>query len=181
MAIRREVGAEHAGEPGVVEGVDSWSGKPAFYRVSHEGLVLWVGEHNWRDDSDFYAVVWDPEKGESREVEYGTTRFPSYGNSAEPDASSEVWAAYRAWVASLEAAREARRIRPGKLLRVVKGRKVPIGLVGECIWYGAGKKFGPGPVPYRVGIKDAEGGVHWTAASNVEVVLSEGEPSRKAA
>lgn len=50
----------------------------------------------------------------------------------------------------------------GALCRVVKGRKVPKGLVGECFWIGE-SAYGT-----RVGLKDEHGTVHWTAASNVE-------------
>jgi len=52
----------------------------------------------------------------------------------------------------------------GKTVRVVRGRKVPRGLEGEVTWYGE-NQWGP-----RVGIRDINGTVHWTAASNVEVL-----------
>jgi hypothetical protein len=53
----------------------------------------------------------------------------------------------------------------GKTLKVVRGRKVPIGLEGVCMWYGE-TKYG-----YRVGItvKDQKDPV-WVDARNVEVV-----------
>jgi hypothetical protein len=54
--------------------------------------------------------------------------------------------------------------RKGRQLRVVKGRKVPVGTEGVCIWIGEG---GYGS---RVGIKDATGVVHWTAASNTVAI-----------
>ena len=50
----------------------------------------------------------------------------------------------------------------GTEVKVVKGRKVPIGTVGTVIWMGVGK-FGP-----RVGVKDAAGVTHWTQRVNVE-------------
>jgi len=50
----------------------------------------------------------------------------------------------------------------GDRVRVYKGRKVPKGTEGEIIWEGHGD-YGP-----RIGIKDDEGTVHWTARSNVE-------------
>jgi len=52
----------------------------------------------------------------------------------------------------------------GKTVRVVRGRKVPIGLEGEVIWYGE-TQYSP-----RVGIRDINGTVHWTSASNIEVI-----------
>ena len=53
-------------------------------------------------------------------------------------------------------------IAKGTEVKIVKGRKVPIGTVGTVIWTGVGK-FGP-----RVGIKDAAGVIHWTQRVNVE-------------
>lgn len=56
-------------------------------------------------------------------------------------------------------------VRKGKSVVVMKGRKVPHGLRGIVFWEGEGE-YGP-----RIGIKDAAGEAHWTAASNVEVLL----------
>lgn len=71
-----------------------------------------------------------------------------------------------------ESARLARRAaqvasRPtyGKKVRVVRGRKVPVGLEGEIIWVGRGYNDGT-----RVGIRDIQGTVHWTDAGNVAVL-----------
>lgn len=75
------------------------------------------------------------------------------------------------WRETLQAARADARIAKGKIIRVVRGRKVPLGTTGECIWFGAGKSYSyydRGEA--RVGIKDSTGTVHWTAASNCEVV-----------
>jgi hypothetical protein len=52
----------------------------------------------------------------------------------------------------------------GRRLRVVKGRKVPIGTEGLCIW------LGDGAYGTRVGIKDDAGTVHWTAATNTVAI-----------
>jgi len=55
-------------------------------------------------------------------------------------------------------------IAKGVTVRVVRGKKVPIGTTGVVIWFGDGK-YGP-----RVGIKPAAGGeAVWTDAKNVEV------------
>jgi hypothetical protein len=80
-------------------------------------------------------------------------------------------------LAAEKAAAEAERIArynatlptKGKLAKVVKGRKVPKGTTGTVIWMGAGN-FGT-----RLGLKDAEGTVHWTAASNCEAVVEKPE------
>lgn len=63
-----------------------------------------------------------------------------------------------------KAAAEAAAPRKGKSLEVVKGRKVPIGTKGVCIWVGQ-SQYGE-----RVGLKDSSGTVHWTASTNVKVV-----------
>jgi len=146
--------------------------------VTHEGLVLRLGEHNFSYDSDFYAWVWNEEKGAPEEVEYATTRYPTEHLWARVDATPEVVAKWEAWSAErskerhIAAARAAyaacvaRAKAPAKgvMVKVVKGRKVAKGTIGECIWFGAGR-FGE-----RIGIKDAAGTVHWTAASNAEAM-----------
>jgi hypothetical protein len=60
---------------------------------------------------------------------------------------------------------EAATPRKGKVVEVFKGRKVPRGTRGKVIW------LGDGDYGARVGIKDASGAVHWTAASNVRVLF----------
>ena len=62
-----------------------------------------------------------------------------------------------------------------KIVKVVKGRKVPIGVVGECFWMGNscyGKYGDPwGIYSYtRIGIKDATGNIYWTSLNNVELI-----------
>lgn len=63
----------------------------------------------------------------------------------------------------------------GKTVKVVKGRKVPKGTIGECFWMGCTdySKYGDPWGIYtriRIGIRDQDGGVHWTALDNVELV-----------
>jgi len=57
-------------------------------------------------------------------------------------------------------------ITKGMTVTVVRGKKVPVGTTGEVIWTGIGQ-YGP-----RLGVKDAAGTVHWTAASNVDPVTA---------
>ena len=52
----------------------------------------------------------------------------------------------------------------GDEVRVVKGRKVPIGTVGKYFWSGY-DRFGT----HKVGIVDAEGRKHYTASANIEL------------
>ena len=184
MAVRMEVSKErYEAAPDNFEVVTRGDSRTYYMETTHKGLVLYTGEHNYRDDSDFYAVVWCPEKGEPCEVEYGSTRFWTELNSATADATPEVRAAYDAWRAAKdaeearEAAEEEARVpREGRTVKVVRGRKVPKGTVGTVVWYGAGKRYRYyGSTPMRVGVKDAGGMVHWTDAKNVEVVADKAE------
>lgn len=152
---------------------------PLYMHTHHVGVVLAVGEHNYYDDSDFFALVWDAEAGEAREVEYASTRGWTYPNRAGVDATPEVLAAYNAWqtaradaAAKARAEKEAQTVSRGKVVRVFKGRKVPIGTTGECFWIGR-DTYTPrwAPPKYRIGIKDAAGNTHWTAADNCQVVM----------
>lgn len=59
------------------------------------GQVLCLGEHNYYDDSDFYALVFDPKDGKVHEIIYDTTRFASTGMNAVVDATEETLKAYR--------------------------------------------------------------------------------------
>jgi hypothetical protein len=56
----------------------------------------------------------------------------------------------------------------GATVVVARGRKVPKGTTGTVIWMGE-DNWGKG----RLGLKDAEGTVHWTASANVDVVAPE--------
>jgi hypothetical protein len=148
-----------------------------YMETTHAGHVLYLREYNGSDDSDFYAMVWDPVAKEPVRVDYATTRGWTYPNGAAVDATPEVLAAYGAWcgarrlerLAACEAARVAAEEKAakepckGRRCTVVRGRKVPVGFTGVCIWYGNGR-YGA-----RVGIKDAAGKVEFTAATNVEV------------
>lgn len=62
-----------------------------------------------------------------------------------------------------------------KQVKVVKGRKVPIGTTGECFWMNSydNSKYGDPWGIYttiRIGIKDDAGNVYWTSLDNVEAV-----------
>lgn len=61
-----------------------------------------------------------------------------------------------------------------KAVRVVKGRKVPIGTVGVCFWMGQTdySRYGDPWGIYtktRIGIRTEAGDVYWTALDNVEI------------
>jgi hypothetical protein len=139
---------------------------------THHGVCLFEREYNGYHDSDFYMTIWNHEKQEPESIQFATTRgwsYPCYASRA--DATPEVKAAYAVWEAkrhqaAAEARERERALRPekGKNLRVVRGRKVPRGTTGVCIWRGSGQ-WGE-----RVGLKDSSGTVHWTSIKNVEVV-----------
>jgi len=154
--------------------------------VTHAGRVLAPSyTREVRAMSDVYCdasyvSVWNPEtsKVETICLGYHFECCCTFGQ-AEVDASPEVLAEVAREAAEAEVARqdqvEARRQadlareaatpRKGKTVRVAKGRKVPVGIVGTCIWIGDGS-YGP-----RCGVKDGDTGeVYWTALSNVEVV-----------
>lgn len=55
----------------------------------------------------------------------------------------------------------------GRKVRVEGGRKVPVGTEGTVFWVGEAQGYDARVKgPTRVGIKDASGKVHWTAADN---------------
>jgi hypothetical protein len=149
-----------------------WNSPVFTYRYAI-GCVVELRERNGYDDSDFLATYWNAREGKFVEECYASTRGWSYPSGASVDATPEV---KELWKAKKDAdyerarleweAQEARRVSKGKPVRVVSGRKVVPGTVGECIWVGDGA-YGK-----RVGIRDAAGKVHWTAVSNVEVVLA---------
>ena len=62
-----------------------------------------------------------------------------------------------------------------KPVKVVKGRKVPVGTTGICFWIGTycnspyGDSWGI-YTSYRVGIKDNDGKIYWTSANNIEAI-----------
>ena len=91
-----------------------------YYMVTeHVGRVLYTGEMNGYDDSDFYAMVWDDDRNEPRRVMYATTRRWTYPNSAVVDAPPDLMAKYADWQERIkEQARQAQLI-PGS------ARKLP--------------------------------------------------------
>lgn len=148
---------------------------------THHGLCLEEYEQNGRDDSDFYMRVWNPEAGDVERILFYSTRGWMYPcRASHVDATPEVEAAYQA-LCHKQA--EAARVRAaqiaeqqpgkGKTLKVVKGRKVPVGTVGRCFWASVQQKwFYTAFMGYqgRVGIETADGQRHFTNVDNVELV-----------
>lgn len=126
-------------------------------KTSHVGLVLQTVEQNGYHDSDFFAIVWNDEKGEPERIEYASTRGWSYPNSAGVDATPEVLAKHEAWQTKMRDAARASRQRceaatptKGKTVQIVRGKNA--GETGTVFWYGAAREFGP---MYRNGWKAA--------------------------
>lgn len=67
---------------------------------------------------------------------------------------------------------ESKRFDLHKTVRVVRGRKVPIGTEGQIMWMGDsyGKR--------RIGMRLIDGSIAWTALDNVELVIVDKEIER---
>lgn len=132
-------------------------------------------ERNGYHDSDFYAIYWDEEDGRVKSVEYGTTRFPS-PTWCEVDATPDViekavrYTLERALIliyGSFKIDQETLKIgHRGHKVRVIAGRKVPLGTEGYVV---AVK-----PNPYDkwnpAVVLQGETNMHYTYANNVEIV-----------
>lgn len=123
------------------------------------GTTLHEREMNGYDDSDFYAVYWNSEKGCPEEIMVWTTRFASIGcENYKIDATDEIRAIYNAWKeAKIEkeylARKEAKAKEPhkGDTVRVNSLSKKWNGFVGEVKWIGQ-NSYSHFP-DIRVGIK----------------------------
>ena len=145
---------------------------------SYVGTTLIEREENYADDSDFYALCWDEEKQAVIRVDYATTRFAGGGN-ATVDATLEAILKAEDWVEKqfkvlLQKRNERDSVVPlvGRQVKVVRGRKVPIGTEGRVFYYkqhsyGYGRSW---EKEFRVGIETADGTKYFTAAKNVEVL-----------
>lgn len=129
-----------------------------YYDRDFTGCVLGVTENNGYHDSDFFAIVWDNEQNCVRTIEDGTTRAYAPSKYHRPDASIEVLEKARAWWASEIGPKKAKEallaranaIEIGSIVKVVKGRKIPKGMVGEVVWKG---KDAYNRYATRIGIK----------------------------
>lgn len=175
MAIRI-FKSDPAGDP-----VPGYADMRGFFETNYEGAVLETRERNFASDSDFYAIVWDEATSSIKHVDYATTRGWTYLNGATVDATPDVIAKANAYAAALRfedlktaAAAAARKPAIGKTVKVVKGRKVPKGTVGDVFYAAPGRKFSYYDRPAdRIGLRTADGATFFTAASNVEVVDAE--------
>lgn len=160
---------------------------PMVFSETHVGLVLATREENYHDDSDFYALVWNPEAQRIERVGYATTRGGGTDNNrAQADLSDEYKADVDAYVISrwvetlkaqerdawLTAANEALTPERGSTVRVVKGRKVPVGTIATVFWKGIDEyKTNRWGTYYRVGLRLEDGSTVYTSMDNVEVIV----------
>lgn len=134
------------------------------HEVTYVGAVLLTGEHNHYDDSDGYALVWDEEAQQVREVGTWTTRGWTYHDGAEVDATRANIEKAVAWTAAryLERWEEehAKDVRKGMTARVtVKGETLEgvIGWVGESKPFTAWEqKYGTREARYGVRVEGRE-------------------------
>lgn len=121
--------------------VQTWIyGKPD---VSYEGCVLDTYERNGSFDSDCYAICWDEERQKVVEVNYDTTRC-GCGGRADIDATEDtllkVYRFYkrqgRETFDSYTNERQAKEVKKGDTVLVIRGRKIPKGSVGKVFWIG---------------------------------------------
>lgn len=127
------------------------------------GFTLGNYEHNGYDDSDYYAVVWDDETDSVKTFEYMTTRFPCSG-SVVVDADRETKRKVYRYFAKMARSdfdkhinpENAKKLRKGDTVTVVRGVKVPKGTVGEVFWIGTKYNYYSHCDEKRVGIKVGE-------------------------
>jgi hypothetical protein len=159
------------------------------FETTYENRVLYDGERNFYDDSDFYVVVWDEEAGKMRNITYATTRAWTYANSASidftPESDPEGWVNMVATLKEtmLPAARAnllERNSKPevGDEVRVVHGPGIDT--IGTVFWIGKARG-GRGAV--RVGVSASGEKVNgkypdaiWTLLTNIEKTSNELTP-----
>lgn len=168
MAIRMMTSEDEKNLPNVETVIDYPGHKnPLYMKTTYVGCVISVWEKNGYDDSDFYAEVWDEETQSIKTIEYASTRGWCYPNGARIDATPEVIDKVRAYLKkkNLEALQmkekqEAHTVYKDKLIKVVKGKKVPVGTIGKVFWIGT-KQYGYSKWTQvtKIGIKvlDSEG------------------------
>jgi hypothetical protein len=129
-----------------------YDGRELWMITTHVGLVVSLGEVNGRDDSDFYAMVWNEENQDLDRITYASTRGWSYANNASVDATPDVLAKVKALTARREAEaqeharkREASTPKPGRKVRFtrnVRGKHATEkGSEGEVFWFGEARNF----------------------------------------
>lgn len=148
-------------------------------KIWAEGCCIRTWEHNNYDDSDFYVDYLNIEDGTIVSFEYSSTRYNG-GARVKCDLTRDNiikwWAKARQLHINKCIERDliyAKKVNKGKTVKVIKGRKVPLGIIGEVFWeqqvnYSPYKRGCDDVI--KIGIKDAAGNVYWTYSHNCEVV-----------
>lgn len=155
---------------------------------THVGQVVAVEEYTRHVHSDnamidsgdmLRVVVVVDGKVETHVFDNGRTDHYVRATVDAPAAALAQFEAHKAEVAAREverlraedearrveaAKREAMTVRVGKNVRVARGRKVPVGIEGECFW------VGPGRFEERAGVRTLDGDVYWVALKNLDVL-----------
>lgn len=178
MPITREVSNSRAGESGINQIESSYG--PRYTETLYTGRVVGTGSTYIGDGESTYWAVVAERDGSFEQVWYGSDRS-SLGRAAidAPPALLAAWAdentrraaerareyaVYQAERDQAAAAEYARTPRVGSIVRVVRGRKVPIGIEANVFWVGD-SNWGP-----RVGIELSEEVREFIATANVEVI-----------
>lgn len=144
--------------------------------AEYEGCVLRTYEKNGYEDSDWYAVCWDHSKKAVVDVKYDTTRAGG-GGSAVIDATDDVirlayryyWSLGRSFFDNRSNPDNAKMIRVGDTVKVVRGRKVKKGSEGTVFWVGTRKNLYTYRVEDRIGV-EINGERVFLPAEYVEVI-----------
>lgn len=162
-------------------GCDAYSaghnGEATYTLVSHvtaEGCVIATRERNGYDDSDFYAIFWNEEKGEIDSREYASTRGWTHNNHATVDVTEETMELARAWKAAQLAKglefyhkrqageRPAIKVGDDVFVSNPRARKVSFGESARVFWAGP-NQYGSGTC---LGLEYADGRRVFTVETN---------------
>lgn len=162
--------------------IESAPAEVSDYDRNFYGYVLSTSENNGYHDSDFFATVWDDERGCVRTIEDGTTRFAAPSKYMAPDASAEVREKARAWWAATVGPKQGYNVLMGQRLaidvgsavKVVKGRKISKGTTAQVVWKGKDayyRSYGLAYVlparAFRLGLRLEDGTRVFTSMENV--------------
>lgn len=174
MAIRMQVNDTEAGKPDV-EMVE-FQGSLHYVKTEYAGCVLDMLEHNHYDDSDFDAIVYDAETDSIKTIEYGTTRFWTYLNTAWVDATDEIKEKAarvneQTWRSMIQrwAERDSQVVKEGRWVEVVAGRKIAHGTLGQVVYRCKSKFSTRWAEKFSVKLQLQDGSTVWTDESNVKV------------
>lgn len=159
-----------------------------FGEESYENAVLAEREANYLNDSDFYATVWDEMTQSVKEIQIGTTRFPS-DYSVYVDATEQVYEkAFNYLNKKVEdnfesifkntLKYEKSRRDVDDLVEVVSGRKVPKGTRGTIVKFLINSYDFSGYNP-RVALRLENGDIVYSYLNNISRIVDEDKVKEK--